>query len=626
MTEHATDCIIGMVAFPLVSNSHEERYDNVRVNLSILIILTAHLLFSDGSTAAGGSPALAAESESPQADDFSTWRAEYFNNFTLSGSPALIRDEPAIDYAWEGDSPAPGIVNSDFSARWTRNIRVNKSANYRVALNHDDGGRVWVDDVLIIDAWRTGYWETHTGDKYLSAGEHSFRVEMYDDGGWAAARFSLQPLAVTGWRGEYYNNTSLSGWTAFVRDDDAVDFVWGYGSPAPNVNWERYSVRWTKGVVIGTAGLHRIVIEHDDGVRLWIDGSLVMDQWTTCCGPDTLDVYLSQGLHDLRLEYNNLRGAGLVRLAMNLLATPTPTRTTTPTPTRTWTPTATRTPTASGTPTATATRTATRTHTPTATRTHTPTATRTHTPTPTRTFTPSPTPPIRHVYLPVLLRQPPLTPTPTPPVPAAPALAPITPPEANPSYVVTWSAVTGAASYVLQRATVASFGDAVEVFAGPATQYVEPSAGIATYHYRVRARNAWGDGAWSNARAVAVRWELEPNGEAVDATRTGSLLGGLTHFGVLTRADERGNDYFYLDLRSGGTVELWLTDMAPGLDFNLTLRDANLQMVYPGGYSGNLGNADEHVLAAALQAGRYYVQVSWVTGDSGQPYHLRGTW
>ena len=34
------------------------------------------------------------------------------------------------------------------------------------------------------------------------------------------------------------------------------------------------------------------------------------------------------------------------------------------------------------------------------------------------------------------------------------------------------------------------------------------------------------------------------------------------------------------------------------------------------GYSGNMGNADEHIVSAPLPAGRYYVQVRWVTGDS----------
>ncbi len=230
-------------------------------------------------------------------------------------------------------------------------------------------------------------------------------------------------------------------------------------------------------------------------------------------------------------------------------------------------------------------------------------------------FPPTPTP------------TPTLTPisTPTSLVPSALTLYPITPPEANPTYTVSWSAVTGATSYVLERATGAGFSDAVQVYAGPATQHVEASAGIATYHYRVKARNAWGDSGWSNVRTVAVRWELEPNGEAVDATLTGPLRPGLTYYGVLTGADPKKNDYFYFDLAETRTVELWLTNMAPSHDLNLVLRDYQLNMV-PGGYSGNVGNADEYIRSPSLAPGRYYVQVRWVAGDSTQPYHLRGVW
>ncbi len=94
---------------------------------------------------------------------------------------------------------------------------------------------------------------------------------------------------------------------------------------------------------------------------------------------------------------------------------------------------------------------------------------------------------------------------------------------------------------------------------------------------------------------------------------------------MLNAADDRGNDYFYFDLTSARSVELWLTHMAGGQDFNLALRNASLEIV-PKGFSGNPANADEHIATGQLPAGRYYVQVSRVAGDSSQPYHLWGAW
>jgi len=207
----------------------------------------------------------------------------------------------------------------------------------------------------------------------------------------------------------------------------------------------------------------------------------------------------------------------------------------------------------------------------------------------------------------------------------APSLDSITPPEDAPSYAVRWSAVAGAFSYILERATSLSFGDATQVYTGSVNQYIADSAGITTYYYRVKARGTVGDSTCSNAQAVSLRWELEPNGEAIDAVRTGPLQSGLEYYGALTGTDDRGNDYFFFDLSSDRPVELWLTHLAADQDINLVLRNASLAMV-PNGFSGQTGNADEHIATAVLPAGRYYVQVNRVGGDSSQPYYLRGIW
>ena len=295
---------------------------------------------------------------------------------------------------------------------------------------------------------------------------------------------------------------------------------------------------------------------------------------------------------------------GALRLSSAVYDLPrTPTATSTATPTCTPTPTATATSTT--TPTPTVTPTPTPTFTLTATRTS--TATRTATPTATSTSLAA-----RPVFLPLVLRPQPL--------PAAPVLYAIMPPDDAPMYMVRWSAALRTENYVLEQATGAGFGDATQVYTGPATEYIATSAGIATYHYRVMARSSVGDSDWSATQSVEVRWEREPNREAVDAT--GLMQPGLRYYGVLASATDL-QDYFYFELPAARNVELWLTDMTPGQDFNLVLRDANLTQLR---YSGNVGNADEHILSTLLPAGRYYVQIRRVSGDSTQPYCLRGAW
>jgi hypothetical protein len=305
--------------------------------------------------------------------------------------------------------------------------------------------------------------------------------------------------------------------------------------------------------------------------------------------------------------------------------TATPTGTSTPTSTFTSTPTRTLTPslTPTFTPTSSRTPTGTRTPTPTQTPTRTPTSTRT--PTPTQTPTPTRTPIIAPGlgFLPLVMRQLPPTPTVTPtplPVPAVPVLDPMMAPEDSAGYTVHWSTAWRAESYVLERATSPTFSDATEAYVRSDTSYQAASAGIATYYYRVKAHNDWGDSGWSNVQAVEVRWEREPNREAVDAT--GPMQPELRYYGTLASASDV-QDYFYFELAATGNVELWLTNMASGQDFNLVLRDASLAQLK---YSGNVGTVDEHIPSTSLLAGRYYVQVRRVTGDSTRPYHLLGRW
>ena len=183
---------------------------------------------------------------------------------------------------------------------------------------------------------------------------------------------STPELIVTDWLGEYFANQSVSGTPVLVRNDTRIDFNWGSGSPAPGIPVDQFSARWTRKQDFA-AGYYRFTLMADDGVRFWIDGQLVLDEWRDgTLLPYSLDRYLSQGQHPLRIEYYENLGGAMVRLDWEQVAAPTATASPTPTPTGTPSPThtATASPTASPSPT------------PTATGTPSPTPTATHTATP----------------------------------------------------------------------------------------------------------------------------------------------------------------------------------------------------------------------------------------------------
>ncbi len=195
----------------------------------------------------------------------------------------------------------------------------------------------------------------------------------------------------------------------------------------------------------------------------------------------------------------------------------------------------------------------------------------------------------------------------------------ISPPGDNADCTVSWNAAYLTETYVLQEATDSDFSDATVIYTGAATSHIVASRGIARYYYRIKAHNSWGDSGWSNVQSVDVFWEAEPNEDALTQAN-GPVVSGLIYYGVFPGAADL-KDYFYFDLPAAHTVELWLTNIQAGHNYDLTLRDANTDTVQ---HSGELGNADEHILTGVLLSGRYYIHVSNASGTgSTQPYHLR---
>ena len=244
-----------------------------------------------------------------------SFRGEYYDNISLSGPPAFTRDEASIDFDWGQGSPGAGLGADLFSVRWVGRWTFAQAGRYRFHTLTDDGVRLWVDGQLIIDDWHDHPATERTGDISLSAGEHEIRMEYYENRGLAVARlwWEMEPQ-VEGFQGEYFDNPDLSGTLAFVRDDAAIDFDWGEGSPGAGLGAGHFSVRWT-GKATFADDTYRFYTLTDDGVRLWVDGQLVIDDWSD--HPAThrsADVTLSAGQHDIKMEYYEGTGLALAKL------------------------------------------------------------------------------------------------------------------------------------------------------------------------------------------------------------------------------------------------------------------------------------------------------------------------
>ncbi|MEI6222180.1 MAG: PA14 domain-containing protein [bacterium] len=121
---------------------------------------------------------------------------EYFNNQGLRGAPKAIRLDSAIDFNWGLGTPFKEIGVDDFGVRWSGQITAPISSEYAFTYSTDDGIRVWVDDALVVDSWGVQAASEHTMKAMVSAGVHALRVEYFEDGGVAIARFSYKALTL----------------------------------------------------------------------------------------------------------------------------------------------------------------------------------------------------------------------------------------------------------------------------------------------------------------------------------------------------------------------------------------------------------------------------------------------
>ena len=119
--------------------------------------------------------------------------AEYFDNSTLTGAPALTRSDDAVDFNWGDGSPNAAIPADRFSARWTR-TKTYAAGTYRCSVTGDDGIRVLVDSVQVVNGWFYQPPTTYSADVPLDAGSHTVVVEYFEHTGGAVARFSETKL------------------------------------------------------------------------------------------------------------------------------------------------------------------------------------------------------------------------------------------------------------------------------------------------------------------------------------------------------------------------------------------------------------------------------------------------
>jgi hypothetical protein len=263
----------------------------------------------------------------PAVADVSTMSAgnflgEYWSNPNLSGPPTLTRMDPTIQFFWgSSGSPDPMIPPDNFSARWTGTIPFAATGTYLFSLTTDDGARLWVDNVIVIDKWFDQSATTYQANVSLGAGTHQIRVEYYERVGDATVALSWGTATggpTSGFYAEYFNNMTLSGPAAMTQYVSSINFNWGYSSPAPAVFTDYFSARYTGTFSFPTSGNYAFHMSSDDGGRVWVDGALIIDKWFPQAASEYVaTIALSAGSHQVKMEYFEETGVAVARLWWN---------------------------------------------------------------------------------------------------------------------------------------------------------------------------------------------------------------------------------------------------------------------------------------------------------------------
>lgn len=130
----------------------------------------------------------------------------------------------------------------------------------------------------------------------------------------------VDELTEIDWLATFFANRTLSGEPAFVTRADAVSFDWEYRSPAPGiVPADEFSARFER-ILSLPSGLYEFSVQADDGVRVWVDGELMVDAWRLASG----EVYQFSreltGPTPVRIDYFEAGGQAGIRFTYDMVA------------------------------------------------------------------------------------------------------------------------------------------------------------------------------------------------------------------------------------------------------------------------------------------------------------------
>jgi RHS repeat-associated protein len=243
----------------------------------------------------------------------------------FTASAATNRLSPPAGYAMDYD-PAGNLTNDTYTGGGARTYDAENrmtSAQFiagqlqTAAYTYDgDGRRVKRNMGAGGEAWQVYGMGGELLAEYAAGAQPASPLKEY---GYRAGELLVTAAAPqsggTGLTAQYFDNIDFTG-PGLTRVDPALNFDWSGGTPHQSIGVDEFSVRWTGAVQPAYSETYTFYTVSDDGIRLWVNGQLVIDKWIDQ-GPTEWSgqIALQAGQrYDIRVEFYERFGGAMAKL------------------------------------------------------------------------------------------------------------------------------------------------------------------------------------------------------------------------------------------------------------------------------------------------------------------------
>ncbi len=266
-------------------------------------------------------------------DEYKAW---------FNGNPAG-QNTGLIYYNWGTGAP-PGAPADNFEARWEGFFEFggydytcdggsgcSYGNTYDLMIDHDTGstmiikvdmnddGEFWGDEIVYDST--TQYAVRGSIQPSIERGIHQIQVIYTETTGDARATLWWKIQGEEEFVALYYNNTTLTGDPVYFSREKQIDHDWGATSPKLSsskqeiVNKDNFSVRWEGSFTFPLDADYGFIAIADDGVRVYVDNQLVIDQWNGSGKKVyTTSRTFSKGSHQVKVEYVEKTGSATAQV------------------------------------------------------------------------------------------------------------------------------------------------------------------------------------------------------------------------------------------------------------------------------------------------------------------------